>query len=354
MEFCDLLDAMRVSRASDAYCGVGVPPILRIDGALTTIGKSEAGAKVGSFDVGTLNTFLASIPGGDRLQTELASTRTARARVKQEGVAVQVFLFFDKGLPSVHLRLIVPRIPTLQDLGLPPIVEKATYTKSGLIVIAGRAGSGKTTTAYSMLNHINLNRSERIFTCESPQSYDLPHKMSLVTQQSIGVDVESYEDAVAVARRTEADVLLVDDLPTPSSAVAALQFAENGGLLVAVLPGSDVTEALETLIDRTALPRDVACRIVSRLLHVAIAQCLLPGLPAPRRIAVQEILLTTSAVRERLGSQVTDFQDVMSGEPFVGMQTMDAAVSDACRRGVISHDTALSRLRNPKLLPPLG
>lgn len=259
----------------------------------------------------------------------------------QRSSAMLVNAYYSKGEPCLALRLIPTKLPSLQDLSLPPIIEKLTHTKRGLIIVASPMGGGKATTAYAMLNHVNLNRSERIAICENPTSYEMQSKMSLVTQQSIGADVESYEAAISLARQTDVDILMVDDLPTLQAASLTVQMAENGRLVMALLPGRTVEGALETLLDRLEGDREQARRRIARVLQAVIVQRLLPRIEGGR-IAVHEILVATRDIREAVAAGSTDLRFLMDAG--VGMTTMDQSIATAYRRGDVSYDAAATEV----------
>ena len=168
--------------------------------------------------------------------------------------------------------------------------------------------------------------------------------------------------AIDIARRTDVDVLMVDDLPTAVSVSKALQLAEQGRLVIALLPGATVEAALEVLIDRTCSPRDVVCRQLSRVLQAVIAQRLIwrsePG-PAELggasvgkrgRLAVHEILVMNEAARKCVMNGQMDLREVMETNMMVGMQTMDQSILAAYQRGDIGYDTAANQMRDPSSL----
>jgi len=364
LELGDILDLMVRRNASTAHLTVGIPVIFKIDGYLVPIAELNDGpqGKPVSLVADVIASVVDHLPNQDVVNANLLSKRWASARIAWKDFNVQAMAFYDNGNLGLTLKLIPASIPTLDALGLPRIIEKATYTRRGLIVVAGHVDGGKTTSGYAMVDHINLNRSERITICEDVMSYEMPSKMSVVTQQSIGVDIPSYEEAIDIARRTDVDVLMVDDLPTAVSVSKALQLAEQGRLVIALLPGATVEAALEVLIDRTCSPRDVVCRQLSRVLQAVIAQRLIwrsePG-PAELggasvgkrgRLAVHEILVMNEAARKCVMNGQMDLREVMETNMMVGMQTMDQSILAAYQRGDIGYDTAANQMRDPSSL----
>lgn len=340
--------------ASDAHLRPGLPVIVRVDGQLGLtqpaivggVGKRTT-AKLENLTVEAIDALVAGLPQQERVAEDLRIRRRSHLRVKIGSRLAQAHVYYAGTALCLSLRRIGTRVPAIDELRLPPVIEKATHTKRGMIIVAGNQGSGKTTTAYAMLNHINLNRSERIATCEGILSYDLPSKMSVVTQQEVGVDVNSYADAVEIAVHTGVDILMLGDLPDAAAATAALRFAENGKLVFVLLPGASVEDALEALIDRLGLPRDQACRMIARVLQIGIAQRLLSRVEAGR-IAVNEILISTKAIRDSLAAGVTDLRPLIEEASQTGMQTMDSAITRAYQCGEITYETAMVNLRDPK------
>ena len=338
----DIVEAMGEAKAAQAHLVAGMPIIFRVDG---TLNPARRFGKL-NLDAAFIEALIAEMPEQEQIVQSRAERQGTRRCVDIEGQRVIAHIYSDAGKPALTLHWVPKRIPALFDLHLPSIVEKITYTRRGLILVAGDATSGKVTTAYAMLNHINLNRSERVHVLSRVPSYELRSKMSLVTQQTVGIDVVSYESSLQSIADTDIDVVVVDDVPPAGAAVAVLRLAEQGRLVIAMAPASNVDAALKTVVDRTQLPRDVACSTLSRVLQASIAQRLLTGLAG--RVAVHEVLIATQEVRERLATGVTDMRDIMEQQPFVGMQTMDRSIVDAYHRGVLSYDTAASHVRNPK------
>jgi twitching motility protein PilT len=342
MELNSLLAQMTERNASDLHLAVGVPPIFRVDGALVPGDKPNLTPEA-------LDALLLSALPEDKL----VGARRGQDFSQTLGHANQTFrcqVFRERGHLALALRVLPSRVPTLEELSLPPIFEKLTHYKRGLILVVGPTGSGKTTTLVSMLEHINLTRGERICTVENPMHYVLSSKLSLITQRVVGEDVESYEQGLLSAMDSDPDVVLIGELRTPEVAHLALEMAETGHLVLSQTTAETVADAAARLLALLGGSTDAVRRLLARTMQAIIAQKLLRREDRAGRVAANEILLASPRVRHMIAEGQTDpalLALAMEAESLLGMQTMNAALREYQATGIISRETMESHLTRP-------
>ena len=363
MELDTLLAQMIERNASDLHLAVGVPPVFRVDGALVA---GQPSPKSEDVDPSRLGGYVGTSP--DRvpnltpetldalLQTALPADKLAGARLGNDfsatlghdGHTFRCRVFRERGNLAAAIRIILDRIPSVYELHLPPVLETLTQCKRGLILLSGPTGSGKSTTLLSLVNHINLNRAERIYTVEEPMLYVLPSRLSLVTQRVVGEDVESYERGLLSVMNADPDVILVGELRTPETARLALELANSGHLIFSQMTAETVADALARLLTLLGEPGDQARRLLARTVQAVIAQNLLPRADGPGRVAANEILIATPRVRQMIADGQTDqnlLALAMEASHRFGMQTMDDALLGLHAAGIISREAAEGYLK---------
>jgi twitching motility protein PilT len=242
----------------------------------------------------------------------------------------------------------------LEDLGLPPIVEKLTHTKRGLILVTGPTGSGKSTTLASMINHINMSRSEHILTIEDPIEYLHTHKLSVVNQRELGMDTRAFSNALRAALREDPDIILVGEMRDTETMQLAVSAAETGHLVFATLHTNSAATSVDRIVDSFPEGGKEQVRLqLSNNLQAIIAQQLVPtsenfkAQTGKGRVGIQEVMTATPAIRnlirEAKAHQVTSIIQTSAKD---GMTTTDQALRDAYLKGVITQEMALSRAHN--------
>jgi len=344
VELNSLLAQMIERKASDLHLAVGVPPIFRVDGALVP-------APPPNLTPEDLDALLQTSLPEDKL-AEARAGRDFSAPLRHEAQTFRCQVFRERGRLTAAVRILPGRIPTLEEMNLPPVFEKLTHCLRGLILLTGPSGSGKTTTVVSMLDEINMTRSERIYTLEDPLNYVLTSKLSLITQRVIGEDVESYERGLLSAKDADPDVVFVGELRTPETARLSLEMAEAGVLVFSQMTADTVADAVAQLLELLGEPRR---QLLARTLQAVIAQKLLVRADRQGRVAINEILLNTPRVSQMIAdgqAQPNLLALAMDAGQLLGMQTMDNALLKLHERGVISRETVKSHLTDKSRLPP--
>lgn len=344
MELNSLLAQMVERKASDLHLVAGVPPVFRIDGELIPAPPPNLTAE----DVSAL--LHAALP-----ESKLAAAREGRdfsATLRSDDQTFRCQVFRDWGVLAAAIRLLPKRIPSLEEMHLPPIFEKLTQCPRGLILVAGPSGGGKTTTVVSMLEQINMTHSARIYTLEDPLNYILGSKLSLVTQQVVGEDVESYERGLRLIQDADPDVIFISELRTPEVTRLALEIAEAGTLVFSQMTANTAGEAVNRLIALLGEPQGAAQSLLTRNVQAVIVQRLLVRADRAGRVAANEVLIFTPRVRQMILDGQTDpnlLELAMTASHSAGMRTMDEALLELYANEVISRETVEAHLKDKRL-----
>ena len=341
----ELLEIVTERNASDLHIAPGIPPIIRVDGAL----QPMAYESVTPLDV---QQMMYAILTDEQIQKFESTWELDFSYALQKKARFRVNIFRDRGSVAAALRLIPTRIPTLQELGMPPIVEKLTHTKRGLILVTGPTGSGKSTTLAAMINHINLNRSEHIITIEDPIEYLHSHKMSVINQRELGMDTRSFPNALRASLREDPDVILVGEMRDLDTMQLAISAAETGHLVFATLHTNSAASSVDRIVDSFPQGGQEQVRLqLSMNLQAIVAQQLIPKASGSGRVAAQEIMIATAAIRnlirEAKAHQITS---VIQTSAQQGMITTDQVLKDLYLRGIITYDAAIARAQNQEEL----
>ncbi len=324
--------------ASDLHITVGSPPVIRLHGNLVPLDypklmpqdtkemlygiltqeQREALERNWEYD------FSYSLPGKGRFR---------------------VNIFFQRNSLSGAFRLIPVKIPTLQELGLPLVLEEFTRKPRGLVLVTGPTGSGKSTTLASLINIINETRNCHIITIEDPIEFLHPHKKSIVNQREVGSDTKSFPQALKYVLRQDPDVILIGEMRDLETISTALTAAETGHLVFATLHTQDAPQTIDRIVDVFPPYQQQQIRIqLAGVLQGIIAQQLLTTKDGQGRIVAVEVLIPTPGVRNLIREAKTHqiYTAIQTGGKY-GMQTMDQALADLVRRGKISYEIALQR-----------
>ncbi|MCZ7525323.1 MAG: type IV pilus twitching motility protein PilT [Acidimicrobiia bacterium] len=325
-------------KGTDLLVTAGAAPLVRVDAVVSPI---EGEPTLGPEDterlvLGMLAPELAAVFRRDR-ELDFSFNWEGRARFRANA-------FHQRGSVALALRLIPYRIPTFEELGLPPVVEEFARLPQGLVLVTGPTGSGKSTTLASVIDFINEQYALHILTIEDPIEYVHRHKRSAVNQREIGVDSDSFPRALRSALREDPDVLLVGEMRDPETIATTLTIAETGHLVFATLHTNDAGQALDRIVDVFPAERQDQIRVqLAGELSGVISQRLLPrrggGL-----VAAFEVLVATFAVRNLIREGKTrQIRNVVSTGQKAGMQTLEASLSDLVRRGLVDYDDAVAR-----------
>lgn len=245
-------------------------------------------------------------------------------------------------MPAATIRLLNSYIPSLDMLGLPPVLSELADKPRGLILVTGPTGSGKSTTLAAMIDHINETREDHIITIEDPVEYRYEKKMALIHQREVGVDTKDFAAALRSALREDPDIILVGEMRDYETISAALTAAETGHLVMSTLHTTGAAQTIDRIIDAcpAAIQNQIRTQLAS-VLNGVITQCLVPNTNGNGRVAATEILVGTDAIcnliRENKCHQINS--QLQSGSSY-GMHTLNADLARLVNSGMISMKSA--------------
>jgi twitching motility protein PilT len=331
----DLLEQVLKKKASDLHLQVGLPPVLRIDGALAPMTNLEP------LNEETIEALIFSILDEDQKQILLKDKEFDFSFAFGDLGRFRVNAFHERSNLAAALRLIPAEILTIEQLGLPPIVSKFADFPRGLVLITGPTGSGKSTTMASIVHKINLERPAHILTIEDPIEYTHKSIRSVIVQREVHYDTYSFSVALRSALREDPDVVLIGEMRDLETIAAAITIAETGHLVLATLHTNSASQSIDRMVDVFPPHQQPQIRAqLSNILMAIVSQRLIPTIGGGR-VAAAEILVATSAVRNiiREGKSHQLEAVIQTGAQF-GMQGMDKTLSQLVHQGSISFDEA--------------
>lgn len=330
-----LLEEVIKKRASDLHLQVGVPPMLRIDGALTPIPGYSA------LDEENVEELVFAILDEEQKQVLLKDKEFDFSFAFGDLGRFRVNAFHERGNLAAALRLIPNEIKSIAELGLPPIVNNFANYPRGLVLVTGPTGSGKSTTLAALVDQINNEKASHIITIEDPIEFTHKSKKSLVVQREMHYDAYSFGAALRSCLRQDPDVVLIGEMRDLETISAAITIAETGHLVFATLHTNSAAQSIDRMID--VFPPHQQPQIRSQLANILQAICSQRLIPAigGGRIAAAEILIATAAVRNIIREGKSHQLDavIQTGND-MGMQSMDRNLAGMVQGGTISYDEA--------------
>jgi len=257
----------------------------------------------------------------------------------------RVNAFRQRGAAALALRLVNDKILSFKELGLPATTADLARKPRGLVLVAGPTGSGKSTTLAAMIDLINREYRKHIITLEDPIEFVHRHKNSIVNQREIGSDSRSFADALRAALREDPDVILVGEMRDPETIGIAITAAETGHLVLATLHTSSAAQTIDRIIDVFPPHQQQQIRVqLADTIQGVVAQQLIPRVDRPGRVAAVELMVANHAIRNliREGKTYQIVSQIQTGARY-GMQTMDAALYQLYKKGVIAREEVLNR-----------
>jgi twitching motility protein PilT len=345
-----LLEEMVAMGASDLHLTSGLPPSVRVDGAISPMAGREA---LNGSDLRELIYEILSQHQRERFEADLElDTSHSVPNVGR----FRLNVFSQRDCVGAVLRAIPFKIVPLEQLGMPPTVSQFAELARGLVLVTGPTGSGKSTTLASLIDSINSTRPCHIITVEDPIEFLHRHKRAVVNQREVGEDTRSFGEALKRALRQDPDVILVGELRDLETISTALTAAETGHLVFATLHTQDAPQSVDRIIDVFPAHQQQQIRIqLAASLQGIITQQLLPRARTRGRAVACEVLVATPAVRnlirEAKGHQI--YSTMQAGAKF-GMQTMDHSLGELVRQGTITLEVALDHCHSPSDLRRLA
>ena len=333
MRIEELITTARSDGASDIHLVCGLPPKYRLDGELVSMPFAPLSEE-------DCEDYAREIAGEE--YEKIAKIGELDLAKTIAGERVRINLFRQQGSVSAALRILSSRIPKLQELGLPPVVQEFSSWNKGIILVTGETGSGKSTTLAAVLDEINHTRNEHIITLEDPIEYIYTPDRCIINQREIGTDTCSYADGLRAILREDPDIILIGEMRDPNTIETALTAAETGHLVFATLHTNSATDAIDRIVGSFPAERQPQMRMeLSTCLRAVLSQQLLPRKAQRGRVAACEVMVVNPAIRNliREGKTPQMFSAMLSGAS-EGSVTMDNALIRMVREQLIDAKTA--------------
>ncbi len=330
-----LLEEVVKRKASDLHLEVGLPPVIRVDGALLPIPAQDALSEQ------TVEGLVFGLLDEDQKQILLRDKEFDFSFAFGDLGRFRVNAFHERGNLAAAMRLISNEIKSIENLGLPQILNKFAEYPRGLVLITGPTGSGKSSTLAAMVDKINTEKAVHIITIEDPIEYTHKSKHSVVVQREVHYDTYSFSSALRSALRQDPDVVLIGEMRDLETIAAAITIAETGHLVFATLHTNSASQSIDRMID--VFPPHQQPQVRAQLGNILMAVCsqrLIPALGGGR-VPAAEILIATPAVRNiiREGKNYQLEAVIQTGVEH-GMQSMDHTLIGLVHSGKISYDEA--------------
>ena len=344
-----LLELMNGMKASDLIFTAGAPPMLRLSGQIKSI-KYQTPLK--SEEIEKLIYPVLTEEQIKRFNKE----KELDASFGVEGISrFRLNAYYQRGSVGVAIRLIPFDIPTLKDLGIPPIVNDFANKPNGLILVTGPTGSGKSTTLSSMIEYINERRQCHIITIEDPIEFVHAHKKSIVDQREVGSDTVSFHEALRHVLRETPDVIMIGEMRDLDTIKAALTLAETGHLLLATLHTHSAAHSINRIIDVFPAQQQQQVRIqLSAVLLGVVVQELIPMKNKDSLVLAPEIMSVNHAIRHLIReNNVHQIYTAIQTGSADSMITLNGSLANLVFENIISEEIALQRSNDPKELENL-
>ncbi|MBP7546579.1 MAG: PilT/PilU family type 4a pilus ATPase [Corallincola sp.] len=337
-----LLSLMVGRDASDLFITVGFPPSVKVDGEIVPIMESPLSREQSlaiveaSMNVEQHQKF----HSGREANFAIAVTDLGRFRISA---------FWQRDSAGLVARRIQTEIPEVEALGLPPILKDIVMSKRGLFLFVGATGTGKSTSMASLLGYRNRNSRGHILSIEDPIEFVHKHAKSVVTQREVGIDTDSFDNALKSALRQAPDVIMIGEIRSMETMEYAITFSETGHLCMATLHANNANQALDRIMH--LVPPEKKSQLLFDLsfnLRAIVAQQLVPRRDGNGRRAAIEVMINTPMVAEHIRrNEMHLIKETMAKSREQGMQTFDQALFDLYQAGEVSYADAIHYADSP-------
>ncbi len=345
MDLNEILTIAVKARGSDIHIKTGLPPIVRIDGKLHPIPNAQRLSPDAVSDMA--NSMMT-----DRQRRIFEENSEVDMAYAVPGLGrFRISCYRQRGTLALVFRAISMKIPTMEELNLPPVLKKLCLEERGLILVTGTTGSGKSSTLAAMIDHINNNRTSNIITIEDPVEFLHRDNKCIISQREVGTDTPTFSTALKGALRQDPDVILVGEMRDYETIETAMTAAETGHLVMSTLHTMDAPETINRII--SVFPpyhqRQVRIQLAS-IIKGIISQRLVPRADGKGRVPAVEVLLGTSRVKECIDDKdkTKQIKDAIAqGFVAYGMQTFDQSLMKLFTAKLITYEEALRQSSNP-------
>jgi twitching motility protein PilT len=347
MNIRTVLEKMIAARASDLHLKAGTPPVVRVDGVLYTLDEpAPTSQELREVYQQMLN---------EEQRAHFASHHEIDFAFGVSGLArFRANIFMQRGTPALALRHVPVEVPSIEDLGLPPVIRDLAFSPRGLILVTGRTGSGKSTSLAAMIDTINRTTTRNVITVEDPIEFLHRDRLSFIHQREVGLDTASFQDGLRYVLRQDPDIILVGEIRNLETMSTALMAADTGHVVMSTLHTTDVVQSIQRVISFYPPHQHDEVRMgLAANLRAVISQRLIPRRDGAGRIPAVEVMITTPTVREYIldPEKVTLLHQLIAeGVTQYGMQTFDQSVLALLREGLITEEEALRNCNNPNEL----
>jgi len=337
MDFESLLKLMVHKNASDLFITAGVAPSLKVNGKLAPVTQ-------GTLTPSQSREIVMGVMTPAQRE-EFERTSECNFAISASGIGrFRVSAFMQRNHAGMVLRKIETKIPTIEELGLPPILRDLAMTKRGLVLFVGATGSGKSTSLASMIGYRNKNSTGHIISIEDPIEYIHHHEGCIITQREVGLDTESFQTALKNTLRQAPDVILIGEIRTRETMDHAIAFAETGHLCLATLHANNSNQAMDRIIN--FFPEDRRNQLLLDLslnMKAFVAQQLIPKPDGSGRVLCAEVLINSPLMSDLIRKgEIHEMKGLMSRSRENGMLTFDQALYDLYKEGEITYEDAIN------------
>ncbi|MEP6912739.1 MAG: type IV pilus twitching motility protein PilT [bacterium] len=341
----DLLRVAATHGASDLHLKVGAFPVMRIGGELHPIADAPRLKQEDTLD-------MAFIMMSNRQKQRFKEASEVDIGYGVKGLGrFRANIFQQRGTVSIVLRVIPDQTKNSAELGLPPVIDRITEERRGLILVTGSTGSGKSTTLAAMIDRINARRGGHIVTIEDPIEFLHRDKLSFVTQREVDVDTRSFAEALRGALRQDPDVILVGEMRDYETIETALTAAETGHLVLSTLHTLDATETIMRIVSCFPSHQQKSVRIqLAGILKAVVSMRLVRAARGAGRVPAIEVMVSTALIRDHIINEEKTYlirEAIAAGSSQYGMQTFDQSLFNLVQSGLISMEEALNNASNP-------
>lgn len=339
----EMLTIAKEAGASDVHITVGIPPKMRVNGKLITMDFPRL------LPSDTVQLALEIMNEQQREQFEERGEHDMSFSIPNLG-RYRVNAYKQRGSVAIALRLVGTQVPSPESLGVPSSVVDLYQRKRGLVLVTGPTGSGKSTTLAAIIDKVNNNRECHVITLEDPIEYLHQHKMSMVNQREIGLDSQSYANALRAALREDPDVILVGEMRDFETISVAITAAETGHLVLSTLHTIGAASTVDRVIDVFPPHQQQQIRVqLANVLEAVISQQLIPRADGKGRVAAFEVLHANHAVRNLIREGKShQLMSVMQTNRKAGMIAMDEAIMQLFYDGKIDREMAIQFAQDPE------
>ncbi|MBO1256390.1 PilT/PilU family type 4a pilus ATPase [Alteromonas sp. 5E99-2] len=342
MNLNECLEYMVSQGASDLFVTANYPVSAKVDGTITPFNDAVLSDEQALALVHEAMT--------ESQKEEFKTSRECNFAIARDGVGrFRCSAFWQRDLAGMVVRRIVSQIPKAEDLGLPPVLKDIIMAKRGLVLFVGGTGTGKSTSLAALIGHRNEHSKGHILTIEDPIEFVHEHNNCVITQREVGLDTQTFDDALKSSLRQAPDVILIGEIRSMETMEYAMSFADTGHLCVATLHANNANQAIERIMHLA--PKDLHDKLrfdLSLNIRAIVAQQLVPTVDGKGRVAAIEILLNSPLIGDMIRrNDMGELKEAMKKGKEMGMQTFDMALYELYKEGRIDLEQALHHADSP-------